>query len=320
MPLDRLDQRFPVDRLAGIGDEAAVGLDGQLAALRRLNWSTVELRTVNGTAVADLTPDAAGTLAERLRAARVRVVCLASRIGNWGRPITGSFDDDVAELETLAQWCTLLGCRYVRIMSYPNDGLAERDWARHAIDRISRLAVRAERCGVTLLHENCAGWAGRSGKRTRRLLDEVGSPALRLLFDIGNGVPHGYDAHRLLEQVLPYVAHVHVKDAVPTAAGTVYTLPGYGRARVMDCLRLLLGSGYAGAFSLEPHLATVPHEGRRAQNGDAAESFVRAGRQLRRLLDTLTRDEQARDALDRSGPTADAPPRAAGPVVAEADT
>lgn len=290
MPPEQLEQRFPGHRLAGVGDEAAAGLDGQLAALRRLHWSAVELRTVDGTAVADLTPDAARTVAERLRDAQVRVVCLASRIGNHARPITGSFDDDIAELEALAQWCAVLGCGYVRIMSYPGDGLPERDRARRTVDRISRLAVRAERYGITLLHENCAGWAGRSAERTVRLLDEVGSPALRLLFDTGNGVPHGYDGYAFLEHVLPHVAHVHVKDAVSTAAGTVYTLPGRGEARVAECLRLLLASGYPGTFSLEPHLAVLPHEGRRARDADAAGSFVRAGRALRRLLDDVSRD------------------------------
>lgn len=279
---------FPRARLAAIGDEAAPDLSGQIAVVRRLRWSAVELRSVDGTAVADLRPDATRALADRLRQEGIGVVCLASRIGNWARPVTRSFDDDLAELEALTAQCAVLRCRYVRIMSYPNDGLAEPDWASRVIGRIARLTARAERAGITLLHENCAGWAADSGDRMVRLLTEVDSPALRLLFDTGNGVPHGYAALPLLERVLPYVAHVHVKDAVRTAGTTTYTLPGDGCAQVADCLRLLLESGYTGALSLEPHLAARPHEGLGAGDGAAA-LFVRAGQRLEQLLAELGR-------------------------------
>lgn len=274
----------PCHRLTGIGDEASADLEGQIAAVRALGWSALELRTVNGTAMADLAPAAFRGLVGRLRDARVDVVCLASRIGNWARPVTGSFGDDLAELETLAQQCAALRCPYVRIMSYPNDGLTEAEWARRVLDRMSRLTRLAEQAGITLVHENCAGWASDRADRMVRLVEDTGSPALRLLFDTGNGVPHGYDACELLKKVLPYVAHVHVKDAVRAGGETVYTLPGEGRAGVAACLRLLRESGYSGWLSLEPHLAVRPHEGLRAQ-GDASSLFVRAGQRLRRLLD-----------------------------------
>ncbi|MBB5158792.1 sugar phosphate isomerase/epimerase family protein [Saccharopolyspora phatthalungensis] len=276
--------RFPVRRLAGIGDEAAVDFEGQVAAIRALDWRAVELRAVDATAMGDLDPDAFRRVADRLRAEQIEVVGLASRIGNWARPISVPFDEELAELDTLADQCAALDCRYIRIMSYPNDGLTEADWAGRVLERIAALSRRAEQLGVTLLHENCAGWAGHSADRMLRLLDEVGSPALKLLFDTGNGVPHGYDASDLLVKILPHVAHVHVKDAVSTPEGTAYTLPGDGDARVAECLRLLLAAGYSGVLSLEPHLATRPHENLQAV-GDAATLFIRAGQRLSRLLD-----------------------------------
>ncbi|WP_345945219.1 sugar phosphate isomerase/epimerase family protein [Streptomyces albus subsp. chlorinus] len=278
-------------RCAGIGDEAATDLEGQIAAVRALGWRRIELRTVDGVALGDLSPARTRDLASRLAGAGLGVVCLDSRIGNWARPVTAPFDADVAELETLLEQCALLDCRFVRVMSYPNDGLPRVEWAATVIDRLSRLARRAEQAGVTLLHENCAGWAGESPARMLRLLDEVGSPALRLLFDTGNGVPYGYDARAVLERTLPYVEHVHIKDAVedvrpsgPTTGERVrYVLPGDGRAGVADCLRTLLDTGYRGAFSLEPHLAVQPHTGRR-DDDHAARLFVAAGRRLGTLL------------------------------------
>ncbi|MGZ0204096.1 sugar phosphate isomerase/epimerase family protein [Streptomyces sp. RM1] len=271
--------------LTGIGDEAAPDADGQLAALRRLGWTTVELRNIDGTALADLSPAAFGALARRLADAGVTVTAVASRIGNWSRPVTGDFARDLAEVDVLAERCAALGCRLVRIMSYPNDGLAEKDWADRVLARTAVLADRAERAGLVLVHENCAGWAGDRADRALRLLRAVDSPALRLLFDTGNGVPYGYDAPKMLRELAPHVAHVHIKDAVRLPDGsTAYTLPGEGEAGVARCLRILADHGYTGALSLEPHLAVRPHEGLTRAGADAADLFVRAGRALAALL------------------------------------
>lgn len=276
----------PVDltgRITGIGDEAAPGLPGQIAVARELGWSALELRTLGGTPLAELAAPAVRDAADLLHTAGLGVVCLDSRIGNWARPVTGPLSADLEELERLAEHGRVLGCRSLRVMSWTDGGLPEEEWAALAIDRMRRLARRAELLGVELLHENCTGWAGSDADRTLRMLAEVDSPALRVLFDIGNGVPYGYDAHALLTRLLPHVAHVHVKDALPgdRPGEAVYTLPGEGAARVADCVRLLEDHGYRGAYSLEPHLAVVPHAGIRPAGGDdPALPFVRAARRL----------------------------------------
>jgi sugar phosphate isomerase/epimerase len=272
---------WPPGGYAGIGDEATPDLAGQLAAITTLGWRSIELRTVGGVALGDL--DRAGTraLVTAVTARGIGVVCLDSRIGNWSRPITHPFAEDLDELRALAPLCAELGTRYVRIMSYPNDGLPETRWRQEVFERIGRLAREAERLGVTLLHENCAGWAASDAERTLDLLAVAGCPALRVLFDIGNGVAHGYPAADLLADLVPFVAHVHVKDAVGAKEKTGYVLPGEGDAGVTECLRILHDGGYAGALSIEPHLGLQPHLG--AGAGDPA-AFVDAGRRLVRLV------------------------------------
>lgn len=268
---------------AGIGDEAGAEPRSQISSLTRLGWTAIELRTVHGTAVADLDQRRFDALVDALRASGLRVVGVASRIGGWARPITGSFDDDLRELDALAQRCPALGTRHIRIMSYPNDGLPEPEWEHAVIGRIRLLTRRAEQAGLVLLHENCSGWAAADPARMLRLVEEADSPALRLLFDVGNGVAHGYEAYELLTAIAPHVAHVHVKDAEGDATAPRYVLPGAGRARVADCLRLLLRAGYRGAWSIEPHLELRPHEQQTRPCG-AATSFVAAGAALERLV------------------------------------
>ena len=276
---------------AGIGDEAGASRDAQLDALARLGWKSIELRTVEGIAVADLDNRAFARLANALGARQLGVVCVASRIGNWSRPITGDFDQDLEELAILARRCAALGTRYIRVMSYPNAGLDERLWGQRAVDRMRELAWRAERAGLVLLHENCAGWAATKAERMLHLLDAVDSPALRLLFDTGNGIAYDYEVYDLLADIVDHVAHVHVKDAEGDAVNPVYTLPGAGRARVADCLRLLVANGYRGAWSIEPHLTLRPHEqvrraddrSRAAGQGDQ-DGFVASGLALEQLV------------------------------------
>ncbi|MGH3922035.1 MAG: sugar phosphate isomerase/epimerase family protein, partial [Pseudonocardiaceae bacterium] len=198
---------------AGIGDEAGDSLRTQMEALARLGWSRIELRTVDGIAVADLDNRAFTRLAGALAARELTVASVASRIGNWSRPITGAFDQDLDELAILTHRCAALGTQYIRVMSYLNAGLDEREWGRRAVDRLRELASRAEQAGLVLLHENCTGWAATDAERMLDLLDAVGSPALRLLFDTGNGIAYGYAAYDMLAHIRAHVAHVHVKDA-----------------------------------------------------------------------------------------------------------
>jgi sugar phosphate isomerase/epimerase len=283
----------PTDSIsyAGIGDEAGVSLRTQLDALARLGWNSIELRTVDGTAVADLDDQAFTRLANALAAQGLTVAGVASRIGNWSRPITGAFEEDLNELAILSHRCAALGTRYIRVMSYLNAGLDEREWGRRAVDRIRELAGRAEQAGLVLLHENCTGWAATNTERMLDLLDAVDSPALRLLFDTGNGIAYGYQAYDMLADILTHVAHVHVKDVEGSAANPVYTLPGVGQARVADCLRLLLRSGYTGVWSLEPHLTLRPHAGNEAGHAEGDKTgqgchdgFVASGLALEQLV------------------------------------
>jgi L-ribulose-5-phosphate 3-epimerase len=274
--------------LAGVGDEAGYGIHAQVAAVRALGWDTIELRSVDGIPLADLPETAFAQVAAAVEDAGLRVVAVCSRIGGWSRGADQDFTADLDEFRVLSRRCRTLGTRHVRIMSYPGGGLAEPAWRAAVIERTRVLADHAERTGLSLLHENCAGWAGTSARRMRELLDAVNSPALGLLFDTGNGIAYGYSAYDLLSEIVEWVRHVHIKDAEGGAGAPEYRLPGHGRSRVADCLRLLLDTGYTGVLSIEPHLAVVPHEGRRAPDAECAAAFAACGRALTDLLCRLT--------------------------------
>ncbi|MCC3766764.1 sugar phosphate isomerase/epimerase [Streptomyces sp. UNOC14_S4] len=282
--------------LCGIGDEAGESLGTQLSALTELRWNLIELRNVDGTALADLDEDAFDRLTGRLAGAGLQVACVDSRIANWARPIGSDFAEDLRELEILAERCVRLGTPYIRIMSYPNDGRPEASWRAEVHARMRELTARAESTGVVLVHENCAGWAASDPARVLGLLEHVDSPALKLLFDTGNGAAHGYEAYELLPEIAPYVAHVHIKDAVGDPSDVHYVLPGEGRCRVGDALRLLIEHGYPGVWSIEPHINVRPHESLTAAGADGVGTFVAYGRALEKLLNESVAAVTARSA------------------------
>ncbi|MBC7269628.1 MAG: sugar phosphate isomerase/epimerase [Streptomyces sp.] len=280
----------PGIRFAGIGDEAAPALADQIRAHQLLGWSAIELRDIDGVALADLDDAAFDSARTALHDAGLDVVCVDSRIANWARPVTGDFRLDRDELERLIPRCAALGTRYIRVMSYPDDPdgrLDEPEWGRRATARLRALAGQARDAGLVLLHENCAGWAGSHADRALRLLEDVDSPALRLLFDTGNGIAYGYEGYDMLTALVDRVEHVQIKDARAEAGEVRYTLPGEGGCRVHDCLRLLLDHGYTGTWTIEPHRSVRPHEGRTDPGEDGVAEFVRYGRALERLAADL---------------------------------
>lgn len=272
--------------LSGLGDEAGRTLGQQIAVHRELGWTRIELRTVDGVPVQSMGVRAIRETAARVADAGLRVPVVASSIGSWSRPVTCRFADELAELRSALSTARALSAPFVRVMAYPNDGLPKAQWRAEVVRRMSELARRAEHAGVVLLLENCAGWAAHDADRALELLLETGSPALRLLFDLGNPIAYDYDGLRFLDRVLEYVEHIHVKDAVPEAmnGGTRFTAPGQGDARVGDCLRLAVARGYEGCLSIEPEIAHVFHLGRSAPDDVLRETYIGYAQRFEALL------------------------------------
>jgi sugar phosphate isomerase/epimerase len=278
-------------KITGIADEASPTLDGQLDAHAELGWNTVELRGIDGVNVGQL-DDAAF---DRVRATLARrgfgVTCFASAIANWSRRITGDFALDTGDLSRSAPRMRKLGTRFIRIMSWPNDGLPEPAWRREVFRRMKELVRIAEDGGVVLAHENCSGWGGESPENLAALVGEIGSPALRIVFDTGNPVAHGGPrdiAWKFYKAARPFIEYFHVKDCVPGEKAETYTYPGEGWGMVREIIADLLATGYAGAFSIEPHIAAQVHTGKGPAAGlDARAIYLAYGRKAQALIENL---------------------------------
>lgn len=248
--------------ITGIADEAAAGIHDQIACHRALGWHHMELRSVDGIALSKLSQAQQDAMCAALSAAGIAVPVIDSQIGNWSRSIADPFDDDLSELTNLLELAGRTGTRMIRVMSYPNARNAlwpQADWSTEVIRRLRILSDMAGAQGVTLVHENCAGWGGSSIAQALHLVEAVADHHFRLLFDIGNGLSYGYSALEYLKKLLPWISHIHLKDGLVSGGKVVYSMPGEGSAELLPCLRYLSEHHYSGGYSIEPHLHLIPH-------------------------------------------------------------
>jgi sugar phosphate isomerase/epimerase len=238
--------------LSGFGDEIDPDPVVQIAVLRALGASHIEVRSAWGVNVVELDDDALSALAATIRARGMSVSAVASPIGKVDVALDP--DHEVHRLRRIIRVARSLETTNVRIFSFfrAPDRSAE-DIRDDVLIRMRRLADEAEREGIVLLHENEKAIYGDVPERIVDIVESVGSPALRLAWDNANFVQVGVrpydDAYALLR---PYVDYLQVKDAL---AGTGQVVPaGEGDGQLRETLTALRDDGYAGFASLEPHL------------------------------------------------------------------
>ncbi len=273
---------------SGISDEAGQDIDTQIKAHQELGWKHLELRLVDNTNITQI-PDAKfDEVAEKVAAAGMDVSCFGSAIANWARPITCDPQIDIDDLKQAIPRMRRLETPFIRVMSYPNDKdnpLDDAAWRNESIKRMKNLAKIAEDGGITMVHENCSGWGGLSAENSNILLGEVSSPALKVVFDTGNPVTYGQDAWDYYQKVYNDIVYVHIKDVKRVDGEDIYCYCGDGQGYVREILGDLLGKGYDGGISIEPHLAAVIHTGKQADNAEQLyQTYTEYGRRLMQLV------------------------------------
>ena len=122
------------------------------------------------------------------------------------------------------------------------------------VDYLGQAAKLAEKAGITLALENehvC--WAD-TAVNTKKVIEQVGSPALRLNWDPANAYiadempfPNGYEA------VKDLVAHVHFKDVKTNPVTGEKRCAVDGEIDWVGQLKALEQDGYEGFLSIETH-------------------------------------------------------------------
>ena len=238
--------------ISAFSDEYAVSFDEQLAGMKHLGISHIELRFVDGKSVAALTEADVTYVKEKLNEYGIAVSAIGSPIGKI------RLDDDVEEhLRTADRLCAMakdLGADKMRVFSfYAPEGKNIADMKDEVFAMLERLIAIADKYGVTLCHENEAKIYGDIPERCLELMEHFGGK-LGCVFDMGNFALDGIDAVRAYSMLRPYIIYFHIKDALSKGA---IVPPGCGEAQIGQILAMHDNEACAPFFiTLEPHLQT----------------------------------------------------------------
>lgn len=265
--------------IAGFADEISPDPDLQCTVLAELGIGYLELRGAWDRNVLDLDEEQLTRLRQTLERHGIRLSSVASPIGK--DPVTGDFGEYPRRLDRALQLAKALGAPYVRIFSFlipPGDDPAtHRD---EVLRRMAALAARAEGQEIVLVHENEKHIYGDVPARCLDVVESVGSPQLKLVWDPANFVQCGVrpytDGYALLR---PHLAYLQIKDAF-LATGEV-AAAGAGDGELHQTIRALHADRFDGFFSLEPHLASAGA----ASGFSGPELFAHAHRAFTGLLE-----------------------------------
>ncbi len=271
-------------KFSGISDEAGQAIEIQIKAHRELGWEYMEIRNVDGENLTMVSDEKFDEVYGKVTESGLKVSCFSSAIANWATEISGDFNKDVEELKRAIPRMHRLKTKYIRVMSWPNNKenpLSEAEWGKEAVRRMKELAKMAEDGGIVLAHENCSGWGGLSGGNMLKLHEGVNSPAFKLLYDTGNVIAHDYgDSWSFYSELRHLIEYVHIKDYRLGTKPLKATYPAEGDGKVREILQDLKKAGYDGFVSIEPHLASVVHEGKVGDKELTYRTYINYGRKL----------------------------------------
>jgi sugar phosphate isomerase/epimerase len=177
-------------------------------------------------------------------------------------PLTTDTPDEIRRhlddlLPRIIEFADTLGTKSIVGFALPKAPDATGPAPSIVIDSIGEAAEQVGQAGMRLLIENGAGSWADTGAASRAILEAVGSDALQMNWDPANVTHGGFAEDPLAEGfplVQPYLAGVHVKDAVCENGKGRWVMLGDGRIDWQTQVATLRSAGYDGFLTVEPHL------------------------------------------------------------------
>lgn len=267
-------------------DEISQDLEHALKVIKELGVEYVELRSMWGKNLMDLSPDELKRVKELIEKRNLRVAAIASPFlkchlreekidktrGDTHLFQEKSYTEHLKILEHSFELAGMFGTTIVRAFSFWRRGILTEDILAEIVQRFRSPIKRAEEENIILALENEHDCFIRTGKESRRFLERISSKNVGLIWDPGNAFfagetpyPDGYNL------VKDQIVHIHIKDAGKDEKDKPIWLPvGKGEVNFKGQLQSLEEDDFQGVISLETHY--IP-EGGSAEDG-TRESFA----------------------------------------------
>lgn len=259
-------------KLGVITSNISQDLEYALAATRDLGFKYAELQYLWDKEVGDLDDAEVARAQDLISHYKVEVCCISRHIFAGlplGQTEVGGevHNRQMMSLRRCIDMAKVLNCNLVRIMSFRKEMIlfgsgGSEIWnvTTGAWDKLKLLLAPAvefaEDEGITLVIETGNNGMINSGYLAKKLIDELGSKRLRILWDPANSLysnepayPDGYEAVR------GYLSHIHLKDCrvdIPKATVDQCRFGEGQMARYFeDIARALTRDNYQGVVALE---------------------------------------------------------------------
>ena len=218
-------------KLGVIADGISRDLEHALGVIREVGFDHAELQYVWDKEIGDQTPDELRRIKQLLSVYDMKVPCISRHIFTGAVTMQTSLKDPLylEQLDAFRRCIDIakaLDTPHVRIFSgrkeaivFGENGAEVWNVATGAwdalVERVRPFVAIAEDAETTIALESAGGGMVNSAWMSRKLIDEIGSDRLRVLWDPGNNCwahetayPDGYD------QIAGLIAHIHMKDVV----------------------------------------------------------------------------------------------------------
>lgn len=273
--------------ISGFADEIDSSVDKQIMLLKDLGISHLEFRSGDGMGVAGYTIEQAIKLQEKFKSHGLSVSAIGSPIGKIG--ILDDMDACLKRLAHIAELADVFETKYIRMFSFYMPEEKNHDLYRdEVLKRTGQMVKLAASKNLVLLHENEKGIYGDMAERCLDLMKNFYGENYRCTFDFANFVQCGQDTLEAYEMLAPYIAYIHVKDALLETGEVVPA--GMGDGKLREIFEKLDSTGFGGFLSLEPHLTDfaglkdLEPDAKERGRSDGEVAFTQAHKALVNLL------------------------------------
>lgn len=146
-----------------------------------------------------------------------------------------------------------VNCRAVMLGSVTND-LSQEEWRKQFGIGLAEALPIAENYGITVTFENRGGSMGLmvgTVEHCLEIMEYANDPRLRFTFDVGNFRYMSKDSNEAFDRLAGTIAHVHLKDVVPSGDSFRMMPLGEGEVDNAPTIRKLVERGYSGCIAIE---------------------------------------------------------------------
>ncbi|MEK8126321.1 sugar phosphate isomerase/epimerase family protein [Paenibacillus filicis] len=277
-------------RIGIMTDEVSQDPAVAIALAREYGLQGVELRSVDGKQLHQLGDERIEELRSLISGAGLEVCGLSTPVFKCELDRPDEIEQNLEILKRDVELARVFGCRMIRGFSF---------WARKPFEAAFDDIVRRLQGIVPLLEEADVIFAlefdpavyATNAEKTARLVQAVGSPYIRVLFDPGNDLwdpdgevpyPQGYEHARDL------MCHMHLKDAIRQETEVEGVAIGAGKVDYQGLFSALIRDGYAGYLVVETHYRLRSKLSEEQLKRPAGYAFSEGGEEAsRQCLDSL---------------------------------